>query len=241
MDGVKAAVGGMGFIVTTRAVWPYALVPVLLLLVLSCGFAVLGLWGANWVSQTLLGEPREMWGQAGGWLLSLTLGMLALVLALLLALALAQPLSGFALEAIVRAQEKALLGQEGPQPPFLSALLMGLQVAVVTVIVGGLLFALLFLIDLLVPPVVVVTVPLKFLLGAWLLAWGFLDYPLGLRGLGLRARWQWIRRHFTDFTAFGATFAVIVLVPGLFLLILPMGVAGATRLVVSKDGEKRAG
>ena len=54
----------------------------------------------------------------------------------------------------------------------------------------------LFLVNLVFPPALVVTAPLKFLVCGWLLAWDFLDYPLGLHRYGLRARLAWVARLF---------------------------------------------
>ena len=67
------------------------------------------------------------------------------------------------------------------------------------------------------------------------LAWDFLDYPLGLRGLGVRARLRWVRRHFGAFTLFGVLWAGLCVVPGVVLVLLPMGVAGATRMILRDD------
>src|SRR5262249_19556915 len=90
-------------------------------------------------------------------------------------------------------------------------------------------------VDLCFPPMAAVTVPARFIAGGWLLAWNFLDYPLSLRGLGVWARLAWAFRHFDEFTVFGLTWAALLFVPGLFFVILPMGVAGATRLVVEAE------
>ena len=43
-------------------------------------------------------------------------------------------------------------------------------------------------------------------------------------------------RHFGAVTAFGAAWALLVIVPGIVLVLLPMGVAGAARLVVEAEG-----
>ncbi len=233
--GLEAVTGGIAFIVTTPSVWGYALVPVALMLVLTCGLGLLGFWGAARASGALFDETLGSWGQIGSWMVTVLLGLVGLLASLLLALVLAQPLSGFALEAIARAQELALTGQTAPAPSFLAALISGLKVALVTLVVGGSAWTALFVISLLFPPAVVVTLPLKFLVGAWLLAWDFLDYPLSLRGLGVRARLRWAGRHGATFTAFGLIWATLLLVPGIFLLALPMGVAGATRLAVAED------
>src|SRR4029079_15299310 len=94
----------------------------------------------------------------------------------------------------------------------------------------------LFVVEFFFPPAAIVTVPLKFLIGGWLMAWNFPDYPLGLRGLGFRASVRWVLSHFGAVTLFGLTWWSLVLFPGAVLFLLPMGVAGATRLVVEADG-----
>jgi uncharacterized protein involved in cysteine biosynthesis len=68
------------------------------------------------------------------------------------------------------------------------------------------------------------------------MAWNFLDYPFGLRGMGVRASFGWMSRHFGAVTVFGLTWWSLVIFPGAVLLLLPMGVAGATRMVVDVDG-----
>ena len=103
------------------------------------------------------------------------------------------------------------------------------------VLVGIPVFTTLFLINWIFPPALIVTVPLKFLFGGWLLAWNFLDYPLGIRGLGIRARLRWVGKHFNAVTLFGLAWAALVIVPGTVLVLLPMGVAGATRLVLEEE------
>jgi CysZ protein len=100
--------------------------------------------------------------------------------------------------------------------------------------------AALFAVEVLFPPAAVMTVPLKFLVGGWLTAWNLLDYPLGLRGLGVRDSVRWLARHFWAVTLFGTTWWSLALVPGVLLVLLPMGVAGATRLVVQADAVPQA-
>lgn len=243
MQGLRAFAGGISFVVATPSVWAYSLVPLLLMLILTAVLGVFGVWGAWLAASQLVGDPATVWGQAGGWLLRLVLALLGLCAAWLAALVLAQPLSAFALEHIARAQERALTGQAPPPLTAARALLLSLRVAVVTGVLGLPPLLALALVGLFVPPAAAVTVPLGFLGGAWLLAWNFVDYPLGLRGVGVRGRLRWVGAHFEAFTAFGLAWATLLLVPGVFLLVLPMGVAGATRLVVASDPESgpRAG
>jgi CysZ protein len=77
-----------------------------------------------------------------------------------------------------------------------------------------------------------VTVPLKLALCALLVAWDLCDYPLSLRGVTLRARVAFARRHALALVGFGACLAVVSLVPFAILLVLPAGVAGAAKLTV---------
>jgi CysZ protein len=234
-DGVGAFFGGIGFILGTPSVWPLAAVPVFMLLLLFSVTMALGGWGAWELSRWIVGETTSAWGEAGVWALRVVLLLVALLVAGLAAIALAQPLSGFALEKIAHAQERALTGRAGGEPSFLHALFLGLRVAVFTLVIGVVVLGGLLIVGVLVPPAVVVTVPLKFFVTAWLLAWDFFDYPLGLRGLGIRARTSWVFRNFGAFTVFGLAWALVLLIPCVNLLLLPMGVAGAARLVVEGD------
>jgi CysZ protein len=163
------------------------------------------------------------------------MGLAVIASASLVGLVLAQPLSACAMEKISLAQERAMTGRCRAELGFLRSLFLGVRVAVVTLLIGGAVLGSLFVIDLIFPPAVVVTFPVKFLFVGWLLAWDFVDYPLGLRGYGVRARLGWASRHFGAFTAFGLSWAAVLVVPCAAPLLLPMGVAGATRLVVAAE------
>ena len=238
LDGLRAFAGGIGFVVGTPGVWGYALVPAGVVFMLGVVFLVLGIWGALHTGDALVGAPASFVGHVGFWLLKAVLLLVAVLLAALLALCLAQPLAGFALEAIVRAQERALTGRTTRSPGLLVALGRSVAITLLTLAVGLPVLTALFLVSLLFPPAALVTVPLKFLVCAWLLAWDFLDYPLSVHGLGLAARLRWVGRNFDAFTAFGLAWAGLVFLPFLVLLFLPMGVAGATRLVIGSSGNE---
>jgi CysZ protein len=237
IEGLSAVFGGMWFVIVTPRVWLYALVPALMLVILFCGLSSVATPGVGWVTEALIGIPEGFWGQFGGWILTVLLWVVAVLLAALLALVLAQPLSGFALEAVSRAQERALAGKYVTHSSFLTALWTSTRATLVMLLVGGIVNGGLFLVDFFFPPATVVTAPIQFLVGGLLLAWNFLDYPLSMRGLGVIARLRWSARHFEEFAVFGVVWAALLFVPGLFFLILPMGVAGATRLVVAAELE----
>jgi CysZ protein len=231
LDGLRAFVGGIGFVLSTPAVWGWSLVPIGFMALLSLGLCGLSWWGAWEASKALVGEES-----LGTWTVTALLGLLGATLAVLVALTLAQPCSGFALEAICRAQERAMAGRASPAVPYWVSLGRNLKVIAATLVLGGGIMLVLFVVEFLVPPAAVATVPLRLLIGGWLMAWNFLDYPLGLRGLGFRDSVRWVGRHLGAVTAFGLAWWSLVLFPGAVLLLLPMGVAGAARMVVEADG-----
>lgn len=234
LGGLRAFYGGIGFVLSTPAVWGWSLVPVGFMALLSLGLCGLSWWGAWEASRALVGEEN-----VGTWTLTVLFGLVGAMLAVLVALTLAQPCSGFALEAICRAQERALVGRASPAISYWASLRRNLKVIVATLVLGGGVMLILFVIEFLVPPAAFVTVPLQFLIGGWLMAWNFLDYPLGLRGLGFRDGVRWVWRHLGAVTVFGLTWWLLVFFPGAVLFLLPMGVAGAARLVVEADGVPR--
>jgi CysZ protein len=73
--------------------------------------------------------------------------------------------------------------------------------------------------------------PAKLLAVGFSLAWNLLDYPLTLRGVPARERLRFVRRHFPAVAGFGLAFAGLFWIPLAAVLLLPLGVIGATRLV----------
>ncbi len=238
-SGFDAFTGGIGFIVITPRVWGYALVPVAMLLMLFCGLSGLALSYSHSFGHWAIAPDVGFWGEVGRWMLIVVAALIGLIVAMLVALSLAQPLSGFALEAVAHAQEMALKGSAVPRTSFLTALVSTAKSVAIAVCLGGTTLAILFVVGFFFPPALVVTVPLKVLVCGWMLAWDFIDYPLAMRGVGLGERFDWVGRNFGAFTVFGVLWALLLVVPGMQLVILPMGVAGATRLVVADESHRR--
>jgi CysZ protein len=234
-SGLSAFAGGIGFIITTPRVWIFALVPMVVMCVVTLLLAGLFVWGGVSLTGWVLGEPESTWGRVGAWLLNAMVVLVSLLVSAVVAMSVAQPLSGFALEAVADRQEFALTGRSLPRQPFFASMLATTRIVMLTLLFGGTLLIILLIATLLFPPIAVVTVPLKFIICAWLLAWDFLDYPMSLRGMGLRARLAWVRRNLDAFTTFGVCWAMLVIVPGIVLILLPMGVAGAARMVVEDE------
>jgi len=86
------------------------------------------------------------------------------------------------------------------------------------------------LLELALPPVAVITTPIKLALGALGVSWNLLDYPLTLRGIGARARIAFVKAHAASALGFGAAFTLSFWLPCCGILLLPVGVAAATEL-----------
>ncbi|MGZ3422523.1 MAG: EI24 domain-containing protein [Polyangiales bacterium] len=230
-EGLAAPWQGLGFVIGTPSVWGLSLVPIVVFLAILGLASTLGIMGVeHFVAPSLAGGGAWQWAAL---LLRVLLWAVAVLVGLLVAIALAQPISGFALEALARRQGRALGAPDLPElsGSFFRSLrvnLFGLMVTLPIVLA-------LTVLAIFVPPLAVVTVPLKFLVSALMLAWDLFDYPLSVRGAGVRARMQWFSENFGAALGFGVSIAVIFLVPGAGLLFLPAGVAGATRLVVTAE------
>ena len=235
LDGVRALGRGVRFVVGKPAHWPLALVPVAMAAILTTVASALGLWGTVHAAHAFAAAHPGAAGAAVAVLLGIVLGAGAIVVALLLALSLAQPLSGSALDALSRKQMVALGRAIPPEVPWHENALRSVGVTLTALAVGLPILALLSLLDFLVPLAIVVTTPLKLVLSALLIAWDLLDYPLGLHGVAVRDRLRWIGKNFRSVLGFGLASSLSLFVPGLGLLLLPVGVTGATRLVLDAD------
>lgn len=237
--GMRALFGGLGFVVTTPSAWGWAMIPVAFATVLFGGAGVLAVWGGSELAQHLLGTAGSAggtWSTVGTWALRVLFWAIGLVVAFIVAMSLAQPLSGFALEALARKQEVALGGRTWPDQPFVGGAVRSLRVTLTALVIGLPIIAMLAVVTFLFPPAGVVTVPLKFVVTGVLAAYDLLDYPLSLRGQSVRDRLVFIRANFAAVLGFGVATAALLLVPGAGLFLLPFGVAGASRMVVEADG-----
>jgi CysZ protein len=215
-SGAGAFFQGMAFVVSTPRIWPRAAVPMLVALALFAGLVALGIFGATLLTHGVF---------------VVLLAIPVVLLSLVLALTLAQPLSGWALDGIVRGQRRELGLPELPPGGVGAAMVSSLGAALLGLAVGTPLIALLTVVGWVAPPAVFVTVPLKVVIGALLVGWDLVDYPLAMQGVRVGDRLRWVRRNFAAFCGFGLAATAFFAVPGLGLLALPCGVAGAARLV----------
>ncbi len=213
----------------------FAAIPAAVAMLLIGGLMVLGVWGAGAAASAMFGEPSGDLGEAGLFATRIFFYVLAVLVAIFAGIALAQLISGPALDRIVRAQEQTLGGRTRPDPSFTESLGRSLRVTLTTLAIGVPIMILLTAIELVFPPVAVVTMPCKFCVSALLATWDLIDYPFSLRGADVQARFTWLKRNFAAAFGFGAMIALVALVPFVGLLILPVGVAGATKLIFVEE------
>jgi CysZ protein len=234
--GARALFGGVGFVVTTPSAWGWAMIPVAVASLLFGGGGVLAIWGGSALSERLVGDvATHGWSFLGMWALRVLFWAVGIIVAIAIAMSLAQPLSGFALDAIARKQELALGGRIWPDQPLVTSAFRSLRVSLTGLFIGLPVLVVLALVTVFIPPAAVVTLPLKFIVTGLLTAYDLLDYPLSLRGEDVSSRLRFIAANFPAVLGFGVAAAALLLIPGAALFLLPFGVAGAARLVKASE------
>jgi len=213
------------------ALWPRALVPTLVFAAaFGAASALAWLVARPWLVEHLPRASSEL-GRFGVGAAGLGFALVLSVGGWFVALALAPPLSAPALEGLVTEIERRL--DAPPRAPlgFFAEVGCGFRALCGAALVAVPAFGLLWLVQFSVPPAAVVTVPLAALLSALLVAWGLVDYPLTLRGVGFRERLRLVQRNFACVLGFGAAFALVFWLPCCGVVLLPVGAIAATRLV----------
>jgi uncharacterized protein involved in cysteine biosynthesis len=209
--------------------WPLMLVPLLMFglveaIVVGVSWRFLKPWAYAELSGG--GSLQELGATAASWISVLFAGVLGWFVAGLLAPALSAP----ALERVVGITEQDLAVPARAPLGFLAEFWCGFRSLLVSSAVSIPLVVALTLLEMIVPAVALVATPLKLLLASLGVAWGLFDYPLTLRGVGARARFAFMRRHFSVVLGFGAAFSLLFWLPCFGIAMLPVGVAAATRL-----------
>jgi CysZ protein len=235
LDGLKALFGGFGFILSTPSVWPLACVPILVALALTGLFGWAAYSTLPPLIDALLGAPSgRLYGVLAS-ILKVLAVLVAFLVALLLGFGLAQPLSGPALERIVRRAEADLRAPAWPKTSFIDDVIRSLQSVAIGYAFGLPILALLVIVDLFFPLAIFVTFPIKVAVTAVLVTWDLCDYPLSIRGMPVGARVELLKRNIRAVLGFGVGLALVSLVPCAIVFVLPCGVAGAARLVVALE------
>jgi CysZ protein len=237
LAGAAALLEGFWFVMRTPAVWPLAMVPV----VIAGGITAGATAGALHVLAPVL---HRAFGPRLDFLATVTeivVAVPALVLAALVGFGIAHPLSGPALNRIVRRAEAEVGADAWPPSGVVEDVGRALQSILVAYAVGLPVLAVLYLVAIAFPPAVVVTFPLKLLVLALLVAWDLCDYPLSIHGMPVAARIDFVRRNLGAMVGFGVGLGLLsTVVPCLSVFVLPAGVAGAARLTRRIEQFERA-
>ncbi len=239
--GLRCLTGGLWWTITTPQVWGLVLVPMVLGVVLTVALAAVAVAVVPGFIGDAFGPTSSAWGSASGVALKVLGTLLAVMLSALVGFALAQPLSGPALEGIVRRQEAELGAPVRPGSSLAVEIWRSLQSLLVGYMFGIPALILLLALSLVLPYATVVLFPLKLLVAAFTVAWDLCDYPMSVRGLRMSVRVGTIFRHARAVLGFSLALALAALVPCLLFLLLPGGVAGAARLMWAVERFERQG
>ncbi|HET9953546.1 MAG TPA: EI24 domain-containing protein [Polyangiaceae bacterium] len=243
IKGARTLGSGFRILLSRPALWPWAAVPSLVFLALEAAC----IWGAiqraaPWIEARVLsgevfGHPIANRVAATG--LSAIAVLLSAVLGWFLAALLTPMLSAPALERLVHGTTVSL-GRAAPPPlGFWREFACGLRAWLFATLLVLPLMLLLTLLGMVVPGAAVVTVPLKILVSAFGLAWGLLDYPLTLRGMGARERSRRMRQHVPEVLGFATAFSLLFWLPCCGIVLLPVAVMASTVLVSDWESDAK--
>lgn len=228
--GAATVFRSIGFLMRRPDLWPAALVPGVVLLALSAAAVAASIRWVRPMVHHAWGETASVWARAGAEASAWAAVVAAAVLGTAVALLLTPPLSAPALETIVGARERELGAPERRALGFWAEILCGLKAQLLALGFAVPAVLLLWLVDLVWPPALVVTVPVRIVVSALAIAWNLLDYPLTLRGWSMRERLALLRRHSAACLGFGLAFAALFSIPCFSVLMLPIGVAAAAEM-----------
>lgn len=233
LSGFTSLFRAPGFLLNRPGLWPYAAVPVVLFLLFEGATVALGyFWLRPWV-ETLL---PQTWGTFGEVLRSGAGGasvLLAAVLGWFVAMGLSPALSSPALERLVAAVEEARGVPPHAALGFVAELFCGFRAFAAALAFGVPILLVLWIVSLVAPVLAPLTTTLKLSVAALSVAWGLFDYPLTLRGVGVRRRLQLLNRHPRTLFGFGAGVLIAFWLPCCGIVLLPVAVVAATDLLWS--------
>jgi CysZ protein len=231
LSGFTSLFKAPGFLLARPALFPYAAVPVLFFIALESATVAAGYyWLRPWLEALL----PETWGSFGEVLRSgagVAAVLVSVVLGFFVAMGLAPALSSPALERLVAAVEDARHLPPHDKLGFVAELFCGFRAFAAAALFGGPILFLLWIVSLVVPVLAPLTTTLKLVVAALSVAWGLFDYPLTLRGVGVRRRLALLRRHPAPVLGFGASVLVAFWFPCCGVVLLPVAVVAATELL----------
>lgn len=144
---------------------------------------------------------------------------------------LAYGLSGPILQTVCEtvAQQLGMVAQ--PPKPYWQSMVQASVLALVGMFIALVGEGLLALMDVLLPPLALLTLPCGAFLAAMVVLWSIFDIPMRHQQMGPAARLVFFRTYFRACLGFSAALSLLLLLPILDLFFLPAAIAGATLLL----------
>jgi uncharacterized protein involved in cysteine biosynthesis len=215
---------GFVFLARHPPLWPLAILPALLAVIVVVGGGFLGLYAITGLEKVLLPGEGKI-AERLGFVLTLALWVGTVAAGMILGLAIALLLSAPILERISRQVEARVRGEAVEHS-------RGLGWEMLQAFKGSMYFVLSAPLVLLLSLIPLVGPVAGTLWGAHALAFQQTDVPLARRGRDFRARRAWHRRYRAESMGFGLAGLVTLVVPLANLLIGPALAAGGTLLVL---------
>lgn len=239
-------------LIRKRQLRPYVIIPLLINIVLIVALIALLGWQLHVWLDVLVAWMTGSLGWLPGWLswlpevLATILWWIGFVFAILvfcyfftfLAILVASPFNGLLSSRV----ELLLIGEE----PDTGMSMMGEMADAVFGTIRMLVFSLsrmcllgiVTLILMFIPVINVIIPALWFIFGAFILAFEYLDAPMGNRGMKFADKLEHVRSRRMRHIGFGSIVTLATLIPIVNLIIVPAAVAGATCLYLDTTGHK---
>ncbi len=227
-SGVAAPFRGIGKIASNIGLWPLAITPSLLLvaLIASGGSAASLLY--DWLVQRAGGLATH--GTAGSIAVAIAKALIIVALAVVVfvvSVVFVPALSAPFMDRIAAKLDARPLAE----PPLLVGAWRSIRVALAGIFVFGIPQLFLAALSVIFSPLSWLFGAVAWILSALALAYDALDWPLARRGLGARARLNWMGAHKRVVAGLGVGVWLISLIPGLSVVLLAGIVAGGVALV----------
>ena len=233
VTGFAAPLRAMGFLLARPRLWPLALAPFLVNLVLFALF----FWFSfsrfqSWL-EAFLPQGDQWWRQILFYLLVVLVTLLLLVIMVYVFAMAGRVLAAPFLEILTQRVEGEFNARGAVETGFLHSIGRALLQESKKFGLFALLMLVLMLFNLIPGLGSVIYACLAFVAASFFLASDFLDYPLERRGLSLMQKLSYVRRLGFTGLSFGASCLVLGMIPLLNLALLPLAAVGGVLLYLS--------
>ena len=235
--GVGAPFRGIATIAANIRLWPLAMTPTVGLLALLATTGSLAAKLYDWlIARAGALETHGTAGTVGLWLTKVLVALALAVVVFVVSVVFVPAVSAPFMDRIAA----KLDARQFNEPPFIEGVWRSIRVALAGLVVFGVPQLLLAALGALISPLSWLFGGIAWVVSALALSYDALDWPLARRGLGARARIQWMGEHKRIVAGLGLGVWVISLVPLLSLVLLAGIVAGGVALVNQVESEEGA-